>query len=109
MKRVYNSNMAAVDDAIGVMRQTLTEQQEKFGNKTLIVFSQVSASLRPSRACLTFAGLLCLLTCCGMNTLQDNGGPANMANNFPLCATSLCACRHTPQYCELTMHLCVPV
>ena len=41
MKRVYNSNMAAVDDAIGVMRETLAEQDEKFGNKTLIVFSQV--------------------------------------------------------------------
>ena len=48
MQRVYNSNMAAVDDAIGIMKATLDEQATKFGNKTLIVFT------------------------------QDNGGPGNM-------------------------------
>ena len=57
MKRVYNSNAAAVDDAIGVMRETLTEQHEKFGNKTLIVFSQVLHIA-------TYPCLLCVFTVC---------------------------------------------
>ena len=35
-----NSNMAAIDDSIGVMRAALEEHKAKFGNRTLIVFSQ---------------------------------------------------------------------
>ena len=54
MKRVYNSNMLAVDDAIGFLRASLQREAPTFGRKTLIVFS------------------------------QDNGGPAKMANNLPL-------------------------
>ena len=32
--------MAAIDDSIGVMRAALEEHKAKFGNRTLIVFSQ---------------------------------------------------------------------
>jgi hypothetical protein len=53
-RRVYNSNMAAVDDAVGVLLQALDDNSAVFGNNTLIVFT------------------------------QDNGGPARMANNVPL-------------------------
>ena len=35
MKRVYNSNMAAIDDSIGVMRAALEEHKAKFGNRTM--------------------------------------------------------------------------
>ena len=54
MQRVYNSNMAAVDDTIGSMRESLRRAAPVFENRTLVVFS------------------------------QDNGGPARMANNVPL-------------------------
>ena len=35
MKRVYNSNMAAVDDSVGRMRVALTKSADVFENKTL--------------------------------------------------------------------------
>ena len=49
MKRVYNSNMAAIDDSIGVMRAALEEHKAKFGNRTLIVFSQGAQMALSSR------------------------------------------------------------
>lgn len=54
MKKVYNSNMAAVDDAIGALLGALDTNNAVFGDSTVIVFS------------------------------QDNGGPANASNNVPL-------------------------
>ena len=54
MKKVYNGNMAAVDDAIGALLGALDTHSAVFGGKTVVVFS------------------------------QDNGGPAKMANNVPL-------------------------
>ena len=39
-RRVYNSNMAAVDDAVGVLCRALTDNSAVFGNNTLIVFTQ---------------------------------------------------------------------
>ena len=49
MKRVYNSNMAAIDDSIGFMRAALEEHKAKFGNRTLIVFSQGAQMALSSR------------------------------------------------------------
>lgn len=54
MKRVYNSNMAAIDDAVGQLREALEAHPATYENRTLIVFS------------------------------ADNGGPFKAANNVPL-------------------------
>ena len=54
MRRVYNSNMAAIDDAIGVLKESLEAHPDTYENRTLIVFS------------------------------ADNGGPGKSANNLPL-------------------------
>ena len=44
MQQIYNSNMAAVDDAIGTLRSALSAAAHVFENRTLIIFSQDNAS-----------------------------------------------------------------
>lgn len=65
-RRTYNSNMAAVDDAVGVLRSALAGNSATFGNSTLVVFT------------------------------QDNGGPAQIANNRTFHAVWLNFTRRVP-------------